>query len=96
MIAPSGMCRGFKPMQVQPATARVERPRRGRRRVDSIPAERKRHLKAYAAHTVYKLSVYDLARLADVHSTTIRNWIRLAKTYPEAQDRDELMLSASA
>lgn len=71
------------------------RSNRGRKPADTIPSERKRHLKALAGRRIFRMSVYDLARLADVHPTTVRNWLRRASEYAEAQDRGQLLAAAA-
>ena len=68
---------------------------RGRRRTDSIPEERTRHLFALAARDVSKLPTSQIARLADVDRRTVQRWYKLAAGYPESANLHEMVDAAA-
>lgn len=68
----------------------IERKAPGRRRVDTIPAERLRHLTCLALRRHGKRTVASLARAADASERRVYAWLRMAEGYPEARDPEYL------
>jgi hypothetical protein len=69
----------------------TRRPRRGRREVATIPAERRKHLLALALRRHAEWPVETVMRHFDVERRTVSLWCEKARGYPEAATREGLI-----